>query len=55
MTKVMRTHGLRHLRSTKRVLHFFNDSYAWEPTDHLKAAKARKRDALLHELRTQGS
>jgi hypothetical protein len=49
MTKVMRTHGLRHVRATPMVLHFFNVSYEWAPTDHLKASKAQRRDALLRE------
>jgi hypothetical protein len=44
-TKAMRTHGLRHIRSSRMVLHFFNVSY------EAMAAKERRRDALLEELR----
>jgi hypothetical protein len=51
MTKVMRTHCLRHIISSKMVLHFFCISYVWEPTRHWSEMKVRRRDALLSELR----
>ena len=51
MTKVMKTHGLRHVISSKMVLHFFCVSYVWEPTQHWDDMKANRRDALLRELR----
>jgi hypothetical protein len=50
MTKVMKTHGLKHIISSKMVLHFFCVSYVWEPTQHWNEAKAQRRDALLREL-----
>jgi hypothetical protein len=51
MTKVMRTHGLKHIFSSKMVLHFFCVSYIWEPTRHWNEAKARRRDDLLGKYR----
>lgn len=51
MTKVMKTHGLKHIISSKMVLHFFNVSYVWEPTQHWAAAKAERRDQLLNQFR----
>jgi hypothetical protein len=51
MTKVMKTHGLRHLISAKMVLHFFCVSYPWEPTEHWREAKDQRRDELLAGLR----
>ncbi len=51
MTKVMRTHGLKHMISTRMVLHFFCVSYVWEPTKHWNEAKAKRRDALLSRYR----
>jgi hypothetical protein len=51
MTKVMKTHGLKHIISTKMVMHFFNVSYIWEPTQHLLEAKAERRDQLLEQFR----
>ena len=51
MTKVMRTHGLRHTLSETMVLHFFCVSYVWEPTQHWNAAKAQRRDDLLAQYR----
>jgi hypothetical protein len=51
MTKVMRTHGLKHIFSSKMVLHFFCVSYIWEPTRHWNEAKARRRDELLESYR----
>jgi hypothetical protein len=53
MTKVMKTHGLRHVISSTMVLHFFCVSYVWEPTKHWNEAKAKRRDELLYELRVQ--
>ena len=50
MTKVMGTHGLMHIRSSKMVMHFFCVSYDWDP-DQVRAQKAAQRDALLHKLR----
>jgi hypothetical protein len=52
MTKVMKTHNLRHIFSSIMVLHFFCVSYIWEPTEHWRVGKERRRDALLEELRT---
>lgn len=51
MTKVMSTHGLKHIISSKMVLHFFCVSYVWEPTKHWNEAKAKRRDDLLNQLR----
>lgn len=42
MTKVMKTHGLEHIISSKMVMHFFSVSYFWEPTQHWNEAKAKK-------------
>jgi hypothetical protein len=50
MTKVMKTHGLRHLISSRMVLHFFCVSYEWDPL-HFMQEKTQRRDALLAELR----
>jgi hypothetical protein len=50
MTRVMGTHGLGYIRSSAMILHFFCASYDWDP-DHFKQEKARRRDALLDELR----
>ena len=50
MTMVMKTHGYRHIISSKMVLHFFSVSYDWEP-EHVMEGKARRRDALLEEFR----
>jgi hypothetical protein len=44
-TKAMQTHSLRHIRSSRLILHFFNVSY--EPME----AKERRRDAMLADLR----
>jgi hypothetical protein len=52
VTKVMKTHGLRHIISSKMVLHFFCVSYVWEPTKHWDEAKERRRDAFLADLRS---
>jgi hypothetical protein len=51
MTKVMRTHGLRHVISSRMVLHFFCVSYVWEPTQQWSEAKAKRRDDLLSKYR----
>jgi hypothetical protein len=51
MTKVMRTHGLKHILSSRMVLHFFCVSYIWEPTRHWNEAKAKRRDELLEKYR----
>lgn len=51
MTKVMKTHGLRHIISSQMVLHFFCVSYVWEPTKHWDGMKANRRDALLRAFR----
>ena len=51
MTKVMKTHGLKHLVSSKMVLHFFCVSYTWEPTQRWNGAKVKHRDTLLDKLR----
>lgn len=50
MTKVMKTHGLKHIISSKMVMHFFNVSYVWEATQHLNEAKAERRDQLLEQF-----
>lgn len=51
MTMVMKTHGQRHILSSRMVLHFFSVSYLWESTQHLIEAKAAQRDARLAQLR----
>jgi hypothetical protein len=53
MSKVMQTHDMRHIQSSRLVLHFFSVSYAWEPPE-VMAFKAGLRDRLLEELRGQG-
>jgi hypothetical protein len=50
MTQVMKTHGLRAIRSEKMVQHFFSVSYEWESPEAM-AAKARLRDRLLESYR----
>ena len=55
MTKVMKTHGLRHVISTRMVLHFFCVSYIWEPTKHWNEAKAKRRDELLSKYREENA
>ncbi len=52
MTRVMRTHGLRHIISSRMVLHFFAVSYDWGP-QQFREQKARQRDVLLQELRAR--
>ena len=53
MTRVMGTHGLRHIISSKMILHFFCVSYDWGPVQ-FREEKARRRDDLLNALREQG-
>lgn len=48
MTRVMGTHGFRHILSSRMVLHFFSVSYDWEPPEAM-AFKSRLRDKLLEE------
>lgn len=50
MTRVMATHGLRHILSSALVLHFFSVSYPWDPPE-LTAQKVARRDARLADLR----
>lgn len=50
MTRVMGTHGFKHIISSRMVLHFFCSSYDWDP-DNVKQQKARQRDARLVTLR----
>jgi hypothetical protein len=50
MTRVMKTHGLRAIRSTAMVQHFFCVSYEWEPQQVLQA-KAQLRDRMLERHR----
>jgi GT2 family glycosyltransferase len=50
MTRVMRTHGLRHIISAQMVLHFFCTSYDWD-LDHVKRQKDAQCWARLTELR----
>ena len=55
MTKVMKTHGLKHVISSQMVLHFCCVSYVWEPTKHWNEAKAKRRDELLTKYRGQNA
>lgn len=50
VTRVMRTHGLRHTLSSKMVIHFFSVSYDWNAEDVVEL-KERRRDELLREFR----
>jgi hypothetical protein len=52
MTRVMATHGLTHIISSRMVLHFFCASYDWD-APHVREQKARQRDARLTELRAR--
>ena len=52
MTRVMKTHRLRHTISSRMVIHFFAVSYIWKPTEHLKKQKAQLRDKLLAQIRS---
>jgi hypothetical protein len=55
LTKVMKTHGLKHMISSQMVLHFFCVSYVWEPAKHWNEAKAKRRDELLAKYRVQNA
>jgi hypothetical protein len=55
MTKVMKTHGLKHVISSQLVLHFFCVSYVWESTEHWNEAKTNRRDDLLSRYRRQNA
>ena len=50
MTKVMKTHQLRHTLSSKMVTHFFSVSYDWNAEDVVEL-KEKRRDELLREFR----
>jgi hypothetical protein len=50
MTRVMQTHGLRHILSSALVQHFFAVSYDWDTAETI-AHKARMRDQRLAALR----
>lgn len=50
LTKVMRTHGLKHIRSQAMVLHFFCVSYDCDDAD-LRDRKQADRDRRLAEIR----
>lgn len=50
MTRVMGTHGLHHVRSSRMVIHSFAVSYDWDP-EHFRQEKAQRRDVLLRDLR----
>jgi len=51
MTKVVKTHNLKHIKSSTMVLHFFCVSYLWEPTQQWNEAKAWRRDEFLSYFR----
>jgi hypothetical protein len=50
MTRVMRTHGFKHLISSRMVVHFSCVSYDWDP-HQMKQQKERHRDRRLAALR----
>lgn len=50
MTRVMQTHGLRHIISSVMVQHFFSVSYDWDGEETIQH-KIGMRDRFLHELR----
>lgn len=52
MTRVMKTHGLRHIISSRMLIHFFAVSYTWQPSEHLREQKAEPRDTLLAQYRS---
>jgi hypothetical protein len=54
MTKVFKTHGLRHVLSSKMVIHFFSVSYDQDATDVVEL-KEKRRDELLREYRRAGA
>lgn len=52
MTKVMKTHRLKHIISSKMVIHFFCVSYVWKDSSkQWEEAKANRRDKLLRKFR----
>ena len=51
MTKVMKTHGLRHIITSQVIIHFFSVSYEWDPEQYRRAKLAR-RDELLAQFRS---
>jgi hypothetical protein len=51
MTKVMKTHKLRHIISSKTVIHFFTVSYVWMDSKKYEEEKTNKRDKLLKKFR----
>ena len=53
-SRVMKTHGYRHIVSSKMVLHFFSVSYDWEAREVMEY-KARLRDRYLEEWRNEES
>jgi hypothetical protein len=50
MSRIMGTHGLKHVISAKMVIHFSCVSYDWDP-DQVREVKTQRRDRLLQELR----
>lgn len=50
MTKVMNTHGLRHIIASPLVIHFFSTSYSWDE-EKVKQIKSNHRDAMLEKFR----
>ncbi len=50
MTRVMQTHGLRHILSSAMIQHFFCVSYEWD-SQETRHHKMRMRDQRLAELR----
>ena len=50
MTKVLKTHGLRHLIASPLIIHFFSVSYEWDSAD-FRQRKLEHRDVLLQKYR----
>lgn len=50
MTRVMHTHGLRHIIAPPLIVHFFAVSYPWH-TAETRAWQEQQRDQRLHALR----
>lgn len=50
MTKVMKTHGLRHIIASPLVIHFFSTSYDWDE-EKVMRIKSNHRDVLLDKFR----
>jgi len=50
MTKVMKTHGQRHIITSPLVIHFFSVSYEWD-NEQVRQVKLDHRDALLKKYR----